>query len=84
MSFTLRSILSPSAAEKQVNLFVTSTLDYYSSSLLIRCPNNSLKSLPLVQNAARTGMTGTSKIDHISPMLASLHWLSARSRIEFI
>lgn len=38
-------------AEKRVNVFITSRLDYY-NSLLSVCPKNSLKSLYLIQNAA--------------------------------
>uniref|UniRef100_A0AAQ6IH18 Reverse transcriptase domain-containing protein n=1 Tax=Anabas testudineus TaxID=64144 RepID=A0AAQ6IH18_ANATE len=78
----IRSILSQSDAEKLVHAFVTSRLDYC-NSLLIGCPNNSLKSLQLIQNAAARVLTGISKRDHISPTLASLHWLPVKSRIEF-
>ena len=46
-------------------------------------PNNSLKSLQLIQNAAARALTGISKRDHITPVLASLHWLPLKSRIEF-
>ncbi|WP_438638150.1 hypothetical protein, partial [Paraclostridium dentum] len=69
-----RSILSQSDAEKLVHAFVTSRLDYC-NSLLSGCPSNSLRSLQLIQNAAAKVLTGTSKRDHISPSLASLHWL---------
>uniref|UniRef100_A0A3Q3K2M1 Reverse transcriptase domain-containing protein n=1 Tax=Monopterus albus TaxID=43700 RepID=A0A3Q3K2M1_MONAL len=78
----IRSILSQSDAEKLVHAFVTSRLDYC-NSLLSGCPNNSLKSLQLIQNAAARVLTGTSKRDHISPILASLHWLPVKFRIEF-
>ena len=78
----IRSILSQSDAEKLVHAFVTSRLDYC-NSLLSGCPSNSLKSLQLIQNAAARVLTGTSKRDHISPSLASLHWLPIKSRIEF-
>ncbi|KAK2872069.1 hypothetical protein Q8A73_024565, partial [Channa argus] len=78
----IRSILSQSDAEKLVHAFVTSRLDYC-NSLLSGCPSNSLKSLQLIQNAAARVLTGTSKRDHISPSLASLHWLPIKFRIEF-
>uniref|UniRef100_A0A3Q3KA17 Reverse transcriptase domain-containing protein n=1 Tax=Monopterus albus TaxID=43700 RepID=A0A3Q3KA17_MONAL len=78
----IRSILFQSDAIKLVYAFVTSRLDYC-NSLLSGCPNNSLKSLQLIQNAAARVLTGTSKRDHISPILASLHWLPVKFRIEF-
>ena len=46
-------------------------------------PTKSVKSLQLVQNTAARVLTRTRKRDHISPVLASLHWLPVKSRIEF-
>ena len=37
----------------------------------------------MVQNAAARLLTGTKKRDHITPVLASLHWLPVRFRINF-
>ena len=65
----IRHILSQNNAEKIVHAFVTSRLDYCNS--LSGCPNKTLKTLQLVQNAAAK----TRKRDHITPILASLHWL---------
>lgn len=78
----IRHILSQNNAEKLVHAFVTSRLDYC-NSLLSGCSNKSLKTLQLVQNAAARVLTRTRKRDHISPVLASLHWLPVKSRIEF-
>uniref|UniRef100_A0A669CMS1 Reverse transcriptase domain-containing protein n=1 Tax=Oreochromis niloticus TaxID=8128 RepID=A0A669CMS1_ORENI len=78
----VRNILSQSDAEKLVHAFITSRLDYC-NSLLSGCPKNSLKSLQLIQNAAARVLTGTRKREQISPVLASLHWLPVKSRIEF-
>ena len=78
----IRHILSQNDAEKLVHAFVTSRLDYC-NSLLSGCSNKSLKTLQLVQNAAARVLTRTRKRDHISPILASLHWLPIKSRIEF-
>ncbi|TWW55902.1 hypothetical protein D4764_09G0009520 [Takifugu flavidus] len=47
------------------------------------CPNNSLRSLQLIQNAAARVLTGIDKRDHITPVLASLHWLPVKFRIIF-
>ena len=69
-------------AEKLVHAFLTSRLDYC-NSLLSGCLNTSLKTLQLVQNAAACVLTKTRKRDHITPILASLHWLPVKSRIEF-
>uniref|UniRef100_A0A665UBY4 Reverse transcriptase domain-containing protein n=1 Tax=Echeneis naucrates TaxID=173247 RepID=A0A665UBY4_ECHNA len=78
----IRNILSQDDAEKLVHAFVTSRLDY-SNSLLSGCPNKSLKGLQLIQNAAARILTGTRKRDHISPVLAALHWLPVKYRVEF-
>ncbi len=78
----IRSILSQKDAEKLVHAFVTSRLDYC-NSFLSGCTKKSLKTLQLIQNAAARVLTGTRKRDHISPVLASLHWLPVKSRIEF-
>ncbi len=60
----------------------TSRLDYC-NSLLSGCSNKSLRTLQIIQNAAARVLTGTKIRDHISPILASLHWLPVKSRIEF-
>ena len=78
----IRHILSQNDAEKLVHAFVTSRLDYC-NSLLSGCPNKSLKTLQLVQNAAARVLTKTRKRDHITPILTSLHWLPIKFRIEF-
>lgn len=62
--------------------FVSSRLDYC-NSLVSGCPNKSLKTLQLNQNAAARVLTITSIRDHISPVLASLHGLPVQSGIEF-
>ena len=78
----VRHILSQNDAEKLVHAFITSRLDYC-NSLLAGCPAKSLNSLQLIQNAAARILTGVRRRDHITPSLASLHWLPVRYRIEF-
>ena len=78
----IRHMLPQNDAEKLVHAFVSSRLDYC-NSLLSGCPNKSLKTLQLIQNAAARVLTGTRKREHITPILASLHWLPVKSRIEF-
>ena len=78
----IRHFLSQKDAEILIHAFVTSRLDYC-NSLLSGCSSKSVKALQLVQNAAARVLTRTRKRDHISPVLASLHWLPVKSRIEF-
>ncbi|XP_053301931.1 uncharacterized protein LOC128460693, partial [Pleuronectes platessa] len=78
----IRHVLSQKDAEKLVHAFITSRLDYC-NSLLSGFSNKSLKTLQLVQNAAARVLTRTKRREHISPVLASLHWLPVKSRIEF-
>ncbi|TWW78147.1 putative RNA-directed DNA polymerase from transposon X-element [Takifugu flavidus] len=78
----IRKLLTRHDAEKLIHAFVTSRLDYC-NSLLSGCPNNSLRSLQLIQNAAARVLTGIDKRDHITPVLASLHWLPVKFRIIF-
>jgi len=75
--------LSQNVAEKLFHTFVTARLDYC-NSLLSGCSNKSLRSLPLIQNAAARVLTKTKKIHHITPVIAALHWLPVTSRITFI
>ncbi|XP_056887154.1 uncharacterized protein LOC130524745 [Takifugu flavidus] len=78
----IRKLLTRHDAEKLVHAFVTVRLDYC-NSLSSGCPNNSLRSLQLIQNAAARVLTGIDKRDHITPVLASLHWLPVKFRIIF-
>ena len=78
----IRNILSQSDAAKLVHAFVTSKLDYC-NSLLLGCPKISLKSLQLTKNAAARVLMRTSHRDHISPVLASLHWFAVIFKIGF-
>ncbi|TWW76594.1 putative RNA-directed DNA polymerase from transposon X-element [Takifugu flavidus] len=75
-------LLTRHDAEKLIHAFVTSRVDYC-NSLLSGCPNNSLRSLQLIQNAAARVLTGIDKRDHITPVMASLHWLPVKFRIIF-
>ncbi len=73
----LRPMLSMSNAEILINAFMTSRLDYC-NALLGGCSACLINKLQMVQNAAARVLTRTSKYDHISPVLSTLHWLCGR------
>ncbi|TWW74321.1 hypothetical protein D4764_14G0003220 [Takifugu flavidus] len=84
VSEKLRRILQKHDIPVQFNQATLSDRDWldYCNSLLSGCPNNSLRSLQLIQNAAARVLTGIDKRDHITPVLASLHWLPVKFRIN--
>ncbi|KAK9522346.1 hypothetical protein VZT92_018819 [Zoarces viviparus] len=43
----------------------------------------SIRKLQLIQNAAARVLTKTRRVDHITPVLRSLHWLPVQQRIDF-
>ena len=61
---------------------VSSRLDYC-NSLLAGVSGANLDKLQRVQNALARVVTGTRRRDHITPILAELHWLPVRARITF-
>ncbi len=75
-------MLSVSDAEKLVNAFMTSRLDYC-NALLGGCPASSINKLQIVQNAAARVLTRSRKYDHITQILQSLHWLPIKFRISY-
>ena len=72
-------MLSLHNAEILIHAFVTSRLDYC-NALLSGCANSTLKGLQLIQNAAARILR---RFEHISPALASLHWLPVKFRIDY-
>ena len=68
--------------ETVIHAFVTSRLDYC-NSLYFGVSQSSLARLQLVQNAAARLLTGVRKREHITPILASLHWLPVHFRVHF-
>lgn len=78
----LRSMLTFSVAEKLINTFVFSRIDYC-NALLAGVSKATLSKLQLVQNSAARVLTGTSAREHITPILEKLHWLPVSFRINF-
>ena len=60
--------------------FVTSRLD---NALISGYPDKAPNKLQLVLNTAAKILTRTKKCDHITPVLASLHWLPVKARADF-
>lgn len=78
----IKPILCFKDLERVINSLIFSRLDYC-NSLYSGINQSSLARLQLVQNAAARLLTGTRRRDHITPILASLHWLPVIFRINF-
>lgn len=78
----VKPFLSKPNLETLIHAFITSCLDYC-NSLLIGVRSGTLSRLQLVQNAAARFLTGSRKFNHITPVLASLHWLPIEFRVRF-
>ena len=78
---TIRKFLNPECTEIIVNAF-SSRLDFC-NSLLYGLPNNQLRKLQGVQNAAARLICNVGRFDYITPSLYRLHWLPINYRIKF-
>ncbi|KAL2095649.1 hypothetical protein ACEWY4_007797 [Coilia grayii] len=78
----VRPFLTKPDAEKLVHAFITSRLDYC-NALFTGLPKKSIEKLQLIQNSAARLLTKTRKMEHITPVLAELHWLPVYYRIDF-
>ena len=76
----IKAYLPQSDLERVIHAFITSQLDYC-NALYTGIDQLQLCRLQLVQNSAARLLTCTKK--HITPVLASLHWLPIRYRIDF-
>ena len=74
--------MSQQDLEKLVHAFIFSGLDYC-NSVFTGLTKKSIRKLQLIQNAAARVLTNTKRVDHISPVLKSLHWLPVGQRIDF-
>ncbi len=78
----IKSFLSVADLQKVIHAFISSRLDYC-NALYSGISQRNLQRLQLIQNAAAWLLTGIKKRDHISPILAALHWLLVSFRIDF-
>lgn len=78
----IRDMVTREAAEIMVHAFITSRLDYC-NSLLYGLPASLIAKLQSIQNWAARIVTRTRMIQHITPVLKTLHWLPIEQRIIF-
>nr|XP_061839065.1 uncharacterized protein LOC133621161 isoform X1 [Nerophis lumbriciformis]XP_061839075.1 uncharacterized protein LOC133621161 isoform X1 [Nerophis lumbriciformis] len=78
----VKPLLSRHDLEKLIHAFISTRLDYC-NALYVGISQASLARLQLVQNSAARLLTQTRRREHITPILASLHWLPVRYRIHF-
>ena len=78
----VRHYLDEKATEQLVHSFVSSKLDI-NNALLYGLPDNLLKKLQTVQNAAARIVLRAPKMCHITPLLVQLHWLPVKKRIDY-
>ena len=78
----IRRFITTDACKTLVNSLVTTRLDYC-NCLLYGVNKSVLSRIQKVQNTAARLVTRTGKREHITPILAELHWLPVEFRIEF-
>jgi hypothetical protein len=61
---------------------VSAKLDYC-NSMLYKTTQSNLAKLQRLQNSLARVVTITRKYEHITPVLAELHWLPVTARIEY-
>ena len=78
----VRSFLSPTLFETVIHAFISSRIDYC-NALYSGISKRNILRLQLIQNTAARLLTHTRRSDHITPVLAALHWLPVSFRIDF-
>ena len=78
----IKSFLSFTDLEKVIHAFISSRIDYC-NSLYSGLPKKVTSRLQLVQNSAARLLTNSRRREHITPILASLHWLPVSFRVDF-
>jgi len=64
-------------------MYFASSVEQYKPYHTGYVPENLLRKVQSVQNAAARLLTGTRRSHHITPMLCQLHWLPVQRRVEF-
>ena len=78
----VRECISKEDATQIVVLIASARLDYCNSVLYKTSLSNTSK-LQRAQNSLARVVTNSSKRDHITPILADLHWLPIATRIDY-
>ena len=78
----IRKFLTHRQCEILIHAFISSKLDYC-NVLLSGLQQSQINRLQHVQNAAARLLTATSRYEHVTPVLRSLHWLPVSARIDF-
>lgn len=80
--YYFRLMLSSRDLETIIHAFISSRLDCR-NAVHLGTSQSLVNQSQLVQNAAAGLLTGTRKMDRITPILTSLQWLPVRYRIDF-
>jgi len=78
----IRKYITTDACKSLVQSNAISRLDYC-NVLLHKLPKALLTRLQLVQNTCARLVTGTSRRDHITPVMIQLHWLPVEHRATY-
>ena len=78
----IRKSLPDDVAKMVACSIVSSRLDYC-NSLYAGMSDSNFAKLQRVQNCLARVVTGTARSDHITPVLAELHWLPIKSRVTY-
>ncbi len=81
LPFKINYFLSVKTLEIAIHAPIKTCMDY-SNSLYLGISKSSLARLQLVQNAAAKFLKGQHKLDQVTPILKTLHWLPVQLRIN--
>ncbi len=79
---SISKYLDAPLCETLIHAFITSKIDYC-NSIYINMPKSQINRLQKFKNSAARLLTRTSRRDHITPVLQSLHWLPILYRTMF-
>ena len=77
----VKRYLNPQALKSLIHAFITSRLDIHNATLL-GLPQCQVHKLQKIQNFAARMISGTSRFEHISPVLMDIHWLPVKKRMD--